>query len=69
MTTKDHHLHTQGMTIREIARALGISPMRVRQLEASALAKLETIPWIRRRLFEFVDFDTTTPAPKEGHPR
>jgi DNA-directed RNA polymerase specialized sigma24 family protein len=29
-----------GMTLREIARELGLSPERVRQIEAAALAKL-----------------------------
>ena len=72
MTTKDHWLHTQGMTLREVARELGISPARVRAIELSAIEKLRSVPWMRRRLSAFVDFDTlypTTNAPKEGQPR
>jgi DNA-directed RNA polymerase sigma subunit (sigma70/sigma32) len=71
MTTKDHWLHGEGMTVRQIARELGISPMRVLAIERRALEKLRSIPWMRRRLAAFVDFDTLypTPAPKEGQHR
>lgn len=40
MSTSHDWLRRDGMTVREIARALRISPMRVRQLEANALEKL-----------------------------
>lgn len=40
MSTAHDWLRRDGMTVREIARALRISPMRVRQLEANALEKL-----------------------------
>ena len=36
------------MTYAEIAEALGISSTRVRQLEASALAKLEALPVLQQ---------------------
>lgn len=44
-------LRGEGMSIREVARALRISPMRVQQLEAQALRKLRRNPGL---LFEFV---------------
>ena len=65
MTTARSWLYHDGMTIREVARQLRISPMRVRQLETRALEKIQQNPRLLRRLFEFVDFDTTT-RPKEG---
>lgn len=40
MSTSHDWLRRDGMTVREIAQALRISPMRVRQLEARALEKL-----------------------------
>jgi DNA-directed RNA polymerase sigma subunit (sigma70/sigma32) len=67
MTTKDHWLHTQGMTLREVARELGISPARVLQIENRAIEKLRSIPWMRRRLELFVDFDTTSRAKEGSH--
>jgi DNA-directed RNA polymerase sigma subunit (sigma70/sigma32) len=71
MTTPDHWLHSQGMTLREVARELGISPARVRAIEVSALEKLRSVPWMRRRLSAFVDFDTLLPTTraKEGSHR
>ena len=44
-------LREEGMTIREVARALHITPARVQQLEAQALKKLRRYPGL---LFEFV---------------
>ena len=58
MTTRDTRLRTDGMTIRQVARELGISPMRVKQIEARAIEKIASVPWMRRRLAEFVDFET-----------
>lgn len=40
MSTAHDWLRRDGMTVREVARALRISPMRVRQLEHAALEKL-----------------------------
>lgn len=56
MTTTESWLRNEGMTIRQIARELRISPMRVRQLEARALEKIEKNPGL---LLEFLDFETT----------
>ncbi len=61
MTTTETWLRGDGMTVREVARALRISPMRVRQLEQRALEKLEENPGL---LLEFLDFQTT--RAKEG---
>jgi DNA-directed RNA polymerase sigma subunit (sigma70/sigma32) len=47
------------MTIRQIARALRISPPRVRQLEQRALEKIRDNPGL---LTEFLDFKTTRPT-------
>lgn len=41
MSTTHDWLRHDGMTVREVAKALRISPMRVRQLEARALEKLK----------------------------
>ena len=65
MTTPDTWLRSDGMSTREIARALRISPMRVRQLEARALEKIQQNTRLLRRLFEFVDFEPGI-RPKEG---
>ncbi len=57
------------MSIREVARALGITPMRVQQLEAAALKKLRRDPGL---LFEFVrgSFEPRhLPGAKEGADR
>jgi DNA-directed RNA polymerase sigma subunit (sigma70/sigma32) len=56
MTTTESWLRNEGMTIRQIARELRISPMRVRQLEARALEKIHENPGL---LLEFLDFETT----------
>lgn len=40
MSTAHDWLRRDGMTVREVAKAMRISPMRVRQLEARALEKL-----------------------------
>lgn len=55
MSTADDWLRRDGMTVREIARILHISPMRVRQLEANALSKLRSsgiLHQYARELFE-----------------
>lgn len=64
MTTMDTRLRCEGMTIRQIARVLGVSPARVRQLEAQALRKLAANPG---RLEEFIDFLTTYRAKEGSH--
>lgn len=64
MTTLDTRLRCEGMTIRQIARALRISPARVRQLEEQALQKLRACPGLLR---QFVDFDTTYRAKEGSH--
>lgn len=65
MTTAATRLRGEGMTIREIARVLGVSTARVRQLEAQALQKLAANPGL---LEQFIDFATTYRA-KEGSQR
>lgn len=56
MSTAHDWLRRDGMTVREIARALRISPMRVRQLEQRALEKIRENPGLlhqyARELFE-----------------
>ncbi len=64
MSTAHDWLRRDGMTVREVARALRISPMRVRQLEQRALYKLQA----SGLLDEFIDFDTLCGA-KEGATR
>jgi len=58
MTTAETRLRSGGMTIREVAAALNISPARVRAIEEAALRKLQMNRWALRRLREFVDFST-----------
>jgi DNA-directed RNA polymerase sigma subunit (sigma70/sigma32) len=64
MTTLDTRLRGEGMTIRQIARVLRISPARVRQLENQALEKLRAYPGLLR---EFINFDTTSRAREGSH--
>ena len=64
MTTMDTRLRGEGMTIRQIARVLGISSARVRQLEAQALQKLAANPGL---LEQFIDFATTYRAKEGSH--
>ena len=56
MSTAHDWLRRDGMTVREIARALRISPNRVKQLEHRALEKLRDNPGLllqyARELFE-----------------
>lgn len=61
MTVADSWLRNEGMTIRQIARALRISSARVKQLEKRALEKVRDNPGL---LLEFLDFQTT--RPEEG---
>jgi DNA-directed RNA polymerase sigma subunit (sigma70/sigma32) len=68
VSTAHDWLRRDGMTVREIARALRISSNRVRQLEQSALEKLRQNPRIARQLFQFVDFDSDV-RPPEGATR
>lgn len=56
MTVADSWLRNEGMTIRQIARALRISSARVKQLEKRALEKVRDNPGL---LLEFLDFQTT----------
>lgn len=65
MSTSHDWLRRDGMTIRQIAKKLRITPARVRQLESNALAKVRENPGL---LAEFVDFDSVHGA-KEGAPR
>lgn len=65
MSTAHDWLRHDGMTVREIAKALKISTNRVKQLEHSALEKLRANPWIARKLFQFVDFEPGE-RPPEG---
>lgn len=66
MSTAHDWLRRDGMTVREIAKALGISAMRVKQLERSAILKIRKNPWVLRKLFQFVDFDSDlSPQPQE----
>lgn len=58
MTVADSWLRNEGMTIRQIARALRISSARVKQLERRALEKIRDNPGLLR---ELVDFATTRP--------
>jgi DNA-directed RNA polymerase sigma subunit (sigma70/sigma32) len=64
VSTAHDWLRRDGMTVREVARSLGISTMRVKQLEQRALEKIRTNPWIARKLFQFVDFDSDIQPPK-----
>ena len=64
MTTAATRLRAEGMTIREIARVLDISPARVRQLEEQALQKLAANPGL---LEQFIDFATTYRAREGSH--
>ena len=68
MSTAHDWLRRDGMTVREIAKALHISTNRVKQLEHSALEKLRQNPWIVRKLFQFVDFEPGE-RPPEGATR
>lgn len=55
MSTADDWLRHDGMSVREIARALGISTRRVQELEHRALAKLRRsgiLHQYARELFE-----------------
>jgi DNA-directed RNA polymerase sigma subunit (sigma70/sigma32) len=61
MSTAHDWLRRDGMTVREIARALGISSRRVQELENNALRKIRRNPRLLRRLFQFVDFDCSEP--------
>ena len=65
MSTMHDWLRHDGMTVREIARRLRISPNRVRQLEQRALEKIRDNPGIllqsARELFE-----PGESGPKEG---
>lgn len=67
MSTAHDWLRRDGMTVREVAKKLRISPMRVRQLEHRALQKLRQNPGLllqyARELFEPGD------GAKEGAPR
>ena len=54
MSSAHTWLRGEGMSIREVADAMGITPMRVQQLETSAINKLRRNPWAARRLFQFV---------------
>jgi DNA-directed RNA polymerase sigma subunit (sigma70/sigma32) len=58
MTVADSWLRNEGMTIRQIARALRISSARVKQLEQRALEKIRDNPGLLR---ELVDFAPTRP--------
>lgn len=51
MSSEHSWLRDDGMTIREVARELGITPMRVAEIEANALRKLRRYPGL---LFQFV---------------
>jgi DNA-directed RNA polymerase sigma subunit (sigma70/sigma32) len=62
VSTAHDWLRRDGMTVREVARALRISPNRVKQLEHRALEKLEQNPGL---LAEFIDFESPHGA-KEG---
>jgi DNA-directed RNA polymerase sigma subunit (sigma70/sigma32) len=62
-------LRGDGMSIRQVARKLGVTPMRVQQLERSALKKLRRNPGL---LLEFVRgcFEPLhMPGAKEGADR
>lgn len=55
MSSAHSWLRGDGMTIREVAKHLGVSPMRVQQLERSALKKLREsgiLYLYARQLFE-----------------
>lgn len=67
MSTARDWLRRDGMTVREIAKALRISTNRVKQLEHRAIAKVRENPWLLRRLFEFVDFDSDIRPPERTH--
>lgn len=54
MSTAHDWLRRDGMTVRQIAKALHLSTARVRQLEQQALAKIRCNPGLLR---QFVDFD------------
>lgn len=57
MSTAHDWLRRDGMTVREVARELGISSRRVQELENNALTKIRRNPRLLRRLFQFVDFE------------
>jgi DNA-directed RNA polymerase sigma subunit (sigma70/sigma32) len=61
VSTAHDWLRRDGMTVREIARALGISSRRVQELEHNALMKIRHNPHLARQLFQFVDFDCSEP--------
>ncbi len=64
MSTAHDWLRRDGMTVRQIARALSISPMRVRQLEARAIEKIRENPGL---LAEFIDFPSDHGAEEGAH--
>lgn len=66
MSTAHDWLRRDGMTVREIAKALKISTNRVKQLEHRAIAKVRQNPRLLRRLFEFVDFDCDVQPPQRS---
>jgi DNA-directed RNA polymerase sigma subunit (sigma70/sigma32) len=68
VSTGHDWLRHDGMTVREVAAALRISTNRVKQLEHRAIEKVRENPWLLRRLFEFVDFDSEI-RPPERTPR
>jgi DNA-directed RNA polymerase sigma subunit (sigma70/sigma32) len=66
VSTAHDWLRRDGMTVRQIAAELRISPNRVKQLEHRAIQKIRENPWLLRRLFPFVDFDCDLlPQPQE----
>jgi DNA-directed RNA polymerase sigma subunit (sigma70/sigma32) len=67
MSTAHDWLRRDGMTVREIARALRISPMRVRQLEQRALEKLRENPGLLRQYAREL-FEPGDGAKENAHP-
>lgn len=53
--TPDSWLRNDGMSIYQIAKLLGITPRRVQQIEASALAKLRRRPRLLREFLGLND--------------